>query len=363
MKNFAVFNLERHRCSEPDSVVSYVFDTLDQRCRDRMIDQDVKIVIGTILWESYYFQGDNLSEIIQVLAQALETRSISLLLIVDHYYQDQGLFPDIPVYYIDFFQWRAYDLTLGQIAQDLNPRWNAHSDRVLFLTGKPLRLNRLRLLWKLSGANLLPRTTWSLFMTPELKERCRYLIPELDDAAYGHFCDSHQRNPDGIEIEHTHEKDVHYGGFPFDQDLYSGSRLRLLSETHFRDTGRPFVSEKTWTTIANRLPFVIAGDVGTLALLRRRGYRTYENFCVLPAYDSIADAEARLDAVVTNTQHFLNDRDRDAEIQIDVEHNFDLFLRQSLENKQVLDYIITRYDLADACLSHICPTDRFYRNW
>ena len=82
------------------------------------------------------------------------------------------------------------------------------------------------------------------------------------------------------------------------QDLYSQSYFHIVTETHFDadQSGGTFITEKTWKCIKYGQPFVIVGPAGTLAALRKSGYRTFDS--VLDnSYDKIENNTKRWFAI------------------------------------------------------------------
>lgn len=71
--------------------------------------------------------------------------------------------------------------------------------------------------------------------------------------------------------------------------------LYVTVETVF-DYPYPFMSEKTWTPILNRRPFVVIGAVGTLARLHELGFKTFNEFWD-ESYDSETDCSERMKKV------------------------------------------------------------------
>jgi hypothetical protein len=207
----------------------------------------------------------------------------------------------------------------------LSQCWNPDSNKFLFLTGKPNKTNRLRLLHKFYKQDLLDQCVWSLFMDNQLRQQCRALLPELLDQEYHEFIDTHISNPDKIDVLYGSGGSCHYDGYPFDKTLYEQTLFRVIAETQM--FSHPIVSEKTWVTIANQQPFIMAGYQHNLVYLKELGYRTFENYLKINNYDSIDNTDIRLDAVVENVKDWLTTiGDNQTEIALDIKHNYQLLL-------------------------------------
>lgn len=110
---------------------------------------------------------------------------------------------------------------------------------------------------------------------------------------------------------------------------YDDAYCNLVFETFFDadGSGSAFLSEKTFKPIRHAQPFVIFGTAGTLATLRRLGYRTFDS-CIDNGYDTITDNTLRYQAARHALQQ-LDDQDLHAwyvSCRADIVHNQELFL-------------------------------------
>jgi hypothetical protein len=263
-------------------------------------------------------------------------------LINDYYYppETKKLFESTGIN----IHWLQFDLLMLDFelsifkTSTLNSNWNPDADKFLFLTGKPDRINRIRLLHKFYQQGLLEKSTWSFFIDNNLINKCRSLLPELSDDEYQLFLSQVTRNPDEINILYNSAGSCHYDGYPFDSVMYSQSCFRVISETMMG--GQPINTEKTWVTLANRTPFMIIGYRGILDKLKQQGYRTFEHYLPVQDYDWIEDDNARLDAVVENTRYWLkNIKSHQKEISQDVEYNYQLLMSKMSQTRQVFTEI------------------------
>lgn len=365
MQNFITFNLERHWQSQ-DLDAELAADYFLNRIRDFQNQRYLAekfTCFATIFWEQYYFHTKPFKEFIGNLIGILHRHEISLVLIVDTYHDDIGLDQlGVPVYYVDFFPWRCYQEIMIKNRCQISEEWTPQNKKFLFLTGKAHRVNRLRLLWKLHQQGLLDQCTWSLFVNDRVAEKSRGVLSELTDQEYQSFLQSHQSNPDRVTTEITADGDLHYNGIPYDADLFRNSLFRVVSETTFENQ-RPFVTEKTYITILNRCPFIIAGDVGILSTLEHQGFVGYREHLKLPRYDEITDSEQRLDAVVSNTQHWINFPLEIESIKEITQYNHSRFVKLAENTGSTLLMIQEKYQLSSDQFDNICPTDFFFHNW
>lgn len=218
-----------------------------------------------------------------------------------------------------------------------NTKWNSDTNTFLFLTGKPNKRHRIGLLKKFYDAGLLDCCEWSLFMDENLRHKCRNFLQELSDDEYDTWINQHIRNPDSIKMLYGEGGTCHYDGFRYDSSMFSRNRFRVISETH--DTRYIYPTEKTWITIVNRLPFLIAATAGTCEYLEQMGFDTFQS-SVLVSYDMIEDTDQRLDTIVDNTRHWMKSMDMyKSDIESAVEHNYQHFLSVAKQQCSVLDSI------------------------
>ena len=244
---------------------------------------------------------------------------------------------DYPSDLLDEISHRLYLLDLDLLFLDLhlnvsrtsipNTAWQANTGRFLFPTGKPDRPNRIRLLYKFWQAGLLEHCDWSLFVDHSTRHRAHAFLPELGAQEFERFVQAHARNLDGVAVMNDTANSNHSHGYPFDGSLYGRCSFRVISETQMLD--QPVVTEKTWITMANHMPFIMSGYAHNLRYLHQIGYRTFERYLPCADYDTIEDQEDRLDAVVENARFWQqNIHGQRAEISQDIRYNHDLLSSQ-----------------------------------
>ena len=86
--------------------------------------------------------------------------------------------------------------------------------------------------------------------------------------------------------------------------LHARSGFSLVGETEMAEAHTLRFTEKTLKALAARHPMVIAGNAGTLELLRDYGFRTFSPW-IDESYDLIAPAEERLRAVLAEAKRLI----------------------------------------------------------
>jgi hypothetical protein len=237
------------------------------------------------------------------------------------------------------------------------------------LGGIPSRPNRSRLLSKLYNKNLLSRGEWSFFSPHALDdiEWCRNALPEYSDSEYSAFLTSCERGVDTLyesaknysraELSDLKESfDNQWCEDPsyIDTNIFASTSLSIISEGLAYAPANDFryLTEKTWRTVLNRHPFIMAGYVEQSKYARSRGLRTFNQYLLIPDYDLIENDEQRMTAIVQNTEYFLNNAERYTDqICEDIEHNYRVFNDVTEYNRTVLENFTMEYQISEIQLA------------
>ena len=356
MNNFYTANIEmykyEHRSYEnSDQYADHVIQQAKNNKRSVQTDADNFLLVTTLLWEPHLLDK---IEIYKNLFHSFNKKNIKTALIINSFYKDLDLSGlNTKIYFVDYFIWRSFNKIVNQKKCDYNNKWNMNAEKFLFLTGKPQYNNRVRLLYKIIKRGLISRCTWSFFMKEETRDKCRNVLSDISDDEFQILFD-YYNNPDEVKIMFQEDRqNLHYGGIPYDVKLFRDSLFRVVAETQF-DPGytklyQPWITEKTFITILNKVPFILAGDNGSLDNLKKMGFKTFEKFLPVQEYEQMQDPEQKLDSIIINARYWLDEMTNKAQINVDVEHNYKNFIRIAMNNKKVLE---------DVCLSHGINTNR-----
>jgi hypothetical protein len=307
---------------------------------------------------SYVWEKENATKLLTYINDIIskirnKSANIKILLILNSWFKYCQITWPVPVVYIDYFLYRSYVKIVLEKRSQISNTWNNNASKFLFLTGKANKIHRIRLLHKLYKSNLLSNNCiWSLFYTDPLE--LSLLLPELSLGELDQFLKTHQRNPDNQKISWQTGNDLHVVecGMDYDSELFSSTNFRVISETDFKSVQSPWITEKTWITILNSQPFIMASSTNTLARLRDMGFRTFEKYLKISNYDQILDDEHRLNAIVENTQYWIENINQHSEdIQTDVEHNLQNYYKLAEHNRTLLKTLISKNNLKTTELS------------
>ena len=315
------------------------------------------VLICHILFESYALEKEKDQQQYIGLFKCFNERRINTVLLLCPWDSniDRNNFKGTRIHIINYHAWLVHYLLIKQKQNDLNPKWNHQSKKYLMLTGKPHVANKIRLLWKLSKQNILEDSIWSMLVRPGTWDQCKKLLPELSNKEFKDFVQKYNRQADDVKIKFQ-TNTLHYFGIPYDVSIYEDTLFRIIADTRFRTTDKPMLSEKIYTTMLNRLPFIMAGDTGSIKWLRQQGFRTFENYLPISNYDDIHDQEQRLDAIVSNCKFWITGMTDKKNIEQDVEYNYNLLcakIDQTENDMQVLtnEIGIGRLGVKDVCLN------------
>jgi MoaA/NifB/PqqE/SkfB family radical SAM enzyme len=237
------------------------------------------------------------------------------------------------------------------------PKYNSDNNKFLFLTGMPDRANRIGLLSKFYDADMLKNAKWSFFppWAPQDKKWCRDYLSHYTDDEYNTFlkkCDRQFDNrfesakpyygnysPEELDVDWMDVVDTEWVRAPahINSSVYDNTVLSIVSEgPNYWGSNYDFVTEKVWREFLHKQPFILAGWPDQMRYLKKLGYKTFEEYMLIPDYAYIEDEDERLNAVVKNTEYFLkNHKKYSDQITADVEHNY----------KKLFEYIQKQDDL------------------
>jgi len=224
----------------------------------------------------------------------------------------------------------------------INQAGFATNGRMLFLTGKPLTVNRLPVLDLIDKGRLAAHTTASLFWNPSLYHIIEPLGISQDRAR--ELVNKYQGSPDHLAVDaRSVSGHFHSAGMPYRTDMYAEHQLCLIPETTVAVSYMyNYCTEKTYRTMLNRMPFVILGQPGTIAHLESRGYRTFTQYLPYPDYNDwdIATVQQLREYWPQLEQNCLALLSVDIVEQLrqDCEHNYHRLLE---ENQQMIQTVST----------------------
>lgn len=313
-----------------ENIAFNVGDTL-AICQE-LLEQKPAHVFLTAFWENW-----RPTSTLKWADKFFKHNNIPVTWIINHWSKDDPEWKTFsnPVIFFDFVLWRMYNEILVKKKNAVNSSWNTDADQYLFLTGKPDKLQRIGLLYKLYKRGLLEKCNYSLFMNDGMYEKSRKHVPDASDAEFREFVQQHIRNPDNISYLEQPDS-LHYGGIPYNPELYSTSLFKIISETYM-DSIPPCVTEKVWLTLLNHSPFIIAGDLNICKYLQSRGIETFDKIFDIPTYDNITSSADRLEQIIDHTEQWLNGNFDKSEVASMVEHNYNRFIQLALQEKQHLE--------------------------
>jgi len=204
-----------------------------------------------------------------------------ILLTLNRYYKPFNLQFDhvAEILYVDDPLYRLYHSISVRKTCITMDNWNSTKTKILFMVGKPDKIHRSRLLFKLLDSPIAQHLSWSFMVKPEEYDSVRLVLSDLTKDEQETFFQTSQRQFD--KYFGTPEAWAH-----INQSAYGDTVFQIISETDFdRPFSNTWLTEKIWLSMANHRPFVMAGELNTLTTLRELGFRTFEDYMDIPNYD------------------------------------------------------------------------------
>jgi hypothetical protein len=253
------------------------------------------------------------------------------------------------VVYIDQWLKFTYEKLFLEKLSPVRTEFSYNKDNsFLFLMGKSYRPNRIRLFYHLLRKGCIKKNTFYTLRRNEHVESFREAFSIMRDLIrtkkrLKQFFNTYQKEIDVIYDKTVHEYELHYMGIPYSVNMFLNSNFQIISESEITDI---WITEKTWISIANKMPFMLVGSKNTCAYLENLGFRTFREYMKNPNYDEHDDYDIVLKQVVENVQHWEKrlHKFNDA-LAKDVEHNFKIFEDCYFNYLKTVDYICENYKI------------------
>jgi hypothetical protein len=251
------------------------------------------------------------------------------------------------VVYID--QWLKYTyekLFLEKLSPVRTKFSYNKNNSFLFLMGKSYKRNRICLFYHLLTKGCIKKNTFYTLRRNEHEESFREAFNIMKDLIrtkknLTQFFSAYQKEIDVIYDKNVHDHELHYMGIPYNVDMFLNSNFQIIPES---DTTSIWVTEKTWISIANKMPFMLVGSKNACAYLESLGFKTFREYMKYPNYDEHDDYDLVLEQVVENVQHWERKLHKFSDVmEQDVEHNFRIFEDRYFNYLKTADYICENY--------------------
>lgn len=222
---------------------------------------------------------------------------------------EENIFPEQPV--IDFVptcMWRKLippnevKHLSGIELKHSFPSYRPTQNRIMCFN-RIIRDHRVQLALELENLNILDKTTFSLranlgdeydelgnpykdYINEDIFDRLKEKLPLVVDT------NDFDYNWIYVEQKQTY-------------DIFKSHPINVVTETMYRNDGR-FLSEKSFKPMSLRQIFLIAGNKGTLELLRHYGFKTFTQCGIDESYDTVLDPVKRMKLLALEIQRLVN---------------------------------------------------------
>lgn len=190
----------------------------------------------------------------------------------------------------------------GQELLQSFPSYRPTQNRIMCFN-RMVKDHRVQIALELENLNILDKITFSLtdklgdeydsignqykdYINEDIFDRLKAKLPLVVDT------DQFDYNWIYVEKEHTY-------------NIFKSHPINVVTETMYRNDGR-FLSEKSFKPMALRQIFLIAGNKGTLELLRHYGFKTFAQCGIDESYDTVSDPVKRMKALTLEIQRLVN---------------------------------------------------------
>lgn len=335
------------------------------------ITSDNNVFVFTLFWDIIHLRPHGLIKCVNFLNSISSNKNVKIIFLLTEWLKNKNDFliflrmlnSNIEIVYINGIALTAYIELFLEKKCEVNQHWNANTKKFLFLTGKFYKKNRFELFLELEKKGLIDQAIHSLYLPNHYPKNFLDAnnLEFITEEQYNFYTKKYNSNPDNARVLKANDQlsvDVgwihHIGSIPFDSKNYSQTSFRLISETEwdFRNMSHsypnvsdPWLTEKTWITIFNKHPFIMAGQIQTLKKLSKLGFKTFKNYLPNPNYDMLDDNH-RMKAIVENVEFWLNNIEKQSnEIAKDVEFNYNLLIDYCKKDFQKIEITIKNYGL------------------
>jgi len=150
--------------------------------------------------------------------------------------------------------------------------------------------------------------------------------------------------PYELDTQHLSENEkTNFGATNNMKDWYQNTYINLVTETFFGKN--VFLSEKIFKPLSNLQPFIVLGDYGTLAELKRLGFKTFEPF-IDESYDLEIEPKKRIQKIEEEIKKLSNK-------SIEEIHNWYYSIKDILIHNQSHLYSFEKYECFEEIFEQI----------
>lgn len=261
--------------------------------------------------------------LISLISDFLDKHNIQdASIILNNYYVQEDItkLPTMNIIWCDYFL--LYTEFLHRVhgqRHNLKFQPNAEKDFRMVI-GKPDKPNRANLLVELYSQGLLGNTYTSILCEDKYLKKLANHTMFNDEYSYKALS-KYNKSIDNIEYKQLDNLNLHCQGFPYDETKFTDSKFSIVPETTSYD--HVFITEKTYYAIYNNHPFVICSTPGTLAELKKLGYKTFDSV-IDESYDLCDDIVRRMKMIGRSASQLLNEIHNPLVKDI-VDFNYELF--------------------------------------
>lgn len=240
-------------------------------------------------------------------------------------------------------------------------QWNWYNKKGYFPTGTLDRHNRVGFLKQLYDLNLLDNIIWTFPRADRQKSLIlKHFIDNfgeipLNFEKFFSYCTEYADSDDIQILDNADIRDLFR---PFDINNFPVGQYQLSNFTILSEGPEDLITEKTSMAILHHHPFIMLGTNSRQLFdnLKELGFNTFNNYLPYPEYATIDDRELRWEQTIENIRAFPKIlQDRQEEISVDIQYNYDLcldFISQTTNQLRKISPDLLELLLIDGPISH-----------
>jgi hypothetical protein len=292
-------------------------------------------------WEGFNFYRwfDQMGDVIKTLR--FEKPQAKLLMTINSHFKQHAdqlsSYPLDDILFVDYFLYTTCTELLTFHSSDIKPNWDSNSDKFVCVGGR-LKKDRACFFEKMHNEGVLKDCLYSLSN------------PYNDKNSYDNYTIKDI-------INNSNLNEIGHRGWIVYNNIFKNCLFHLVVETScLTMNDYPWITEKTWTAIANHNPFMIFGDNRCSDELEKMGFKSFDHYLPVPNYQAF-DLDSKCQAMVTNIKWWIkNIKTQKYKIEQDIKFNFDVFKKIFASNYLDIEQFIKKHNLS-CSVHHVVPTD------
>lgn len=295
------------------------------------------------------FNKNHLQKINSVGLKIQTLTKIPVIVILNSWFRNTELCNkiEIPYLFFDIFALEVFLKLFKHKLSPINETWSYNKNNsFLMLIGKPHIPHRLLILYKLVKEGCIDKTstnyTFKINKNNDTYAELKALMQgTLTHKELYYFIRQYEKDLD-LEFDKDKTEDFHYTGIPYNVNIFKNSNFQIILESYCNIDHRPFITEKTWISIVNKMPFIMTPNSGACKLLENLGFNNFTNFLPYKHYNQPFNLYETIENIKFWNSKIQIYKD---EIKLATEYNYNIFVDLCKKNLNKFDKMLQDYKI------------------